>query len=94
MSRKLRMLCEPRPAERAGLALARFVPIHLAMFSKGTTWPPKSPSRARVFSGSMTQAMTDRVESGRSPSEPAAVANSDRRATESHWEAVIDRATD
>jgi hypothetical protein len=81
-------------AEDAGLALARIVPIHRAMFSKGTTWPPKRPTRARVFSESMAPTITDRLESGRSPSEAAAVAPGDGRPTESQWESVIDRATD
>jgi len=64
------------------------------MFSKGTTWPPKARARVRVSSRSMALMDTDRLESGRSPSESAAVALGDSRPTESHWESVIDRATD
>ena len=87
-------LVQTTAAEDAGLALARIVPIHRAMFSKGTTMPPKAPARSRVFSGSMPPTTTDRKDSGRSPSESAAVAHGDSRPTESHWESVIDRATD
>jgi hypothetical protein len=79
--------------EDARLALAWFVPIRQAMFSKGTTWPPKRPTRARVSSESKAPTITDRLESGRSPSASAA-AHGDGRTTQSHWETVIDRATD
>jgi hypothetical protein len=41
----------------------------------------------------MTPNIADR-ESGRSPSESVAVAHGDSRPIESHWESVIDRATD
>jgi len=50
--------------------------------------------RARVFSESKTPTITDWLEGGRSPSESAAVAHGEGRITESHWESVIDRATD
>jgi len=65
------------------------------MFSIGTTWPPRVPTRART-SPAITPTFTDRMaEGGRSPSEPAvAGAQGDSRPTESHWESVIDRATD
>jgi hypothetical protein len=81
-----------KSAQDAGFALARFVPIDGAMFSKGSTAPPTGP--ARVFSGSKAPSSADRVESGRSSSESAVVAHGDSRPIESHWEAVIDRATD
>ena len=81
-------------AEDAGLALARFVPIHRPMFSKGTTWPPRTSARLRVSARSSAPAVTDRQESGGSSTESAAVANDDSRTTESHWDSVIDRATD
>jgi len=47
-------------------------------------------------SPAITPTFTDRIaEGGRSPSEPAvAGAQGDSRPTESHWESVIDRATD
>jgi hypothetical protein len=64
------------------------------MFSKGTTRPPKAPTRAHVFSEAMAPTSNDRLEGGRSPSESAAVAYGDSGTTESHWESVIDRATD
>jgi predicted NAD-dependent protein-ADP-ribosyltransferase YbiA (DUF1768 family) len=64
------------------------------MFSKGTTWPPKAPTRARVFSEAVAPTITERLESGRSPSESAAAAHGDSGTMESHWESVIDRATD
>jgi hypothetical protein len=63
------------------------------MFSKGTTWPPKAPTRAGAFSEA-TSPVTDRLESGRPPSESPAIAHGDSRTTESDWESVIDRATD
>jgi hypothetical protein len=63
------------------------------MFSKGSTSPSPAPVRARAVSGTMTPSIADR-ESGRSPSESAAVAHGDSRPIESHWESVIDRATD
>jgi len=65
------------------------------MFSIGTTWPPRTPARARI-SPAITPTFTDRmVENGRSPSDAAmAGAPADSRPTESHWESVIDRATD
>jgi hypothetical protein len=64
------------------------------MFSKGSTWPPKRSARTRVFSGSLPPALTDRLDGGRPPSESVAIAHADSRPTESHWESVIDRATD
>jgi hypothetical protein len=64
------------------------------MFSKGTTWPPKAPTRTRVSSESLAPTITDGMEGGRSPSESAAGAHGDGRTMESHWESVIDRATD
>jgi len=64
------------------------------MFSKGTTWPPKRLARTRVFSGSLPPALNDGLDGGRPPSESAAVAHGDSRPTETHWESVIDRATD
>jgi hypothetical protein len=64
------------------------------MFSKGTTWPPTAPTRKHAPSGSIAPTSADRLENGRSSSEPAAVTPSDSRQTESHWESVIDRATD
>ena len=48
----------------AVLALARFVPIHRPMFSKGTTWPPRVSARPRLPSRSVAPAITDRQESG------------------------------
>lgn len=87
-------LVQRRPRKIAGLALARFVPIHAAMLNKGTTWPPRVPTRARVLSGSQTSPITDRVDGARSPAESAAVAQGESRPAESHWESVIDRATD
>jgi hypothetical protein len=83
-----------KPREDAGLALARFVPIHAAMFNKGTTWPPRVPTRARAFSGSQTPTPTDRLDGSRAPADSATVAQGESRPTESHWESVIDRATD
>jgi hypothetical protein len=85
---------QAKAAENPGLALARFVPIHPAMLSKGTTWPPKTPARARVSSGPTPPKGTDGREGGRSPSESTAAATGDNRSNESHWESVIDRATD
>jgi len=65
------------------------------MFSKGTTWPPKAPTRARIFSEPAAPTVTDGLESGRSPSESTTtMAHGDSRPSESHWESVIDRATD
>jgi len=64
------------------------------MFSKGTTWPPKVPTGTQAFSGSMTPKITDRLDGGRSPAESPAVASGDTRPAESHWESIIDRATD
>ena len=74
--------------------MAHFVPIGQAMFSKGTTWPPRTSAGTRVTSGSMAPTLGDRLENGRPPSESAAVAHGDGRPTESQWDAVIDRATD
>jgi hypothetical protein len=79
--------------ETAGLALARFVPIHAAMLNKGTTWPPRVPTHARVLSGSQTSTISDR-DGARSPAESAATTQGESRPAESHWESVIDRATD
>jgi hypothetical protein len=76
------------------LALARFVPIDGVMFNKGTTWPPRVPTRARALSGSQTSAINDRRDGAQSPAESAATTQADSRPTESHWESVIDRATD
>jgi hypothetical protein len=81
-------------AEDPGLALARFVPIHGPMFSKGTTWPPGAPARARALSGSVTPPIADRPESSRAQPESTATAHGDGRTTEPHWESVTDRATD
>jgi hypothetical protein len=64
------------------------------MFSKGTTWPPKVPTRARDASGTTPPKSTDGRERGRSPSESTVAATGDNRSNESHWESVIDRATD
>jgi hypothetical protein len=91
---RLAQFVQPPPAEDAGLALARFVPIRPAMFSKGTTWPPKVPTQTHAFSGSMTPKTTDRLDSGRSPVESPATPSGDTRPGESHWESIIDRATD
>ena len=74
--------------------MARFVPIPGAMFNKGTTWPPRAQTPGRAFSGSKKPMNSDRLDSSRAPSESAAVAQGESRPTESHWEAVIDRATD
>src|SRR6185436_7345237 len=81
-------------AKDAVLALARFVPMSGAMFSKGSTSPPSTPARTRALSGSMVPGGTDRGDGARSTSESAVVAHSDSRPIESHWESVIDRATD
>jgi hypothetical protein len=64
------------------------------MFSKGTSWPPKAPTHARGSSESIPPTTTDRSESARSSSESTAAAHGEGRTTESHWESVIDRATD
>jgi hypothetical protein len=64
------------------------------MLNKGTTWPPRSPARAQVSSGSNAPTITDRVDPARSASESAANTRGESRPTESHWEAIIDRATD
>jgi hypothetical protein len=64
------------------------------MFSKGTTWPPKVPTQANVISGSKPPAFNDRLDSGRLPSESPAGAAGESRPAESHWESIIDRATD
>jgi hypothetical protein len=62
------------------------------MFSKASTSSPGT--RASSVSGSKTPTINDRLENGRSPSESAATAHGDSRPVESHWESVIDRATD
>jgi hypothetical protein len=64
------------------------------MFSKGTTWPPKVPTQSNVRSGSNQPKITDRLDSGRSPSDSQVTATGDSRPAESHWESIIDRATD
>jgi hypothetical protein len=82
-------------AKDAGLLLAQFVPIDAPMLSKGTTWPPNAPSRTRGSSGSIAPTKADRVDSSRSPSDPAAEAHAgESRTPDPSWEAVIDRATD
>jgi len=63
------------------------------MFSKGSTWPPATTTRPRVFSGTMTPAISDRQESGR-PATESAGGRGDSRPMESDWDAIIDRATD
>jgi hypothetical protein len=42
----------------------------------------------------MAPTTTDRLETGRPPPQSEVVAHGDGRATESHWDSVIDRATD
>jgi hypothetical protein len=65
------------------------------MLSKGTTWPPNSPSRTRGSSGSIAPTKTDRGDNNRSTSDSAAEAHGgENRTPDSSWEAVIDRATD
>jgi len=42
----------------------------------------------------MAPSITDTLENVRSPAESTAAPHGDKRPTESHWDAVIDRATD
>jgi hypothetical protein len=76
------------------LALARIDPIDAAMLDKGTTWQPRVPTRTRVLSGSQTSTIGERVDRAGSPAESPAAAQGESRPAESHWESVIDRATD
>jgi hypothetical protein len=64
------------------------------MLNKGTTWPPRSPARAQVLSGSKDTTTTDRLDRALSASQSATDAHGESRPAESHWEAIIDRATD
>jgi hypothetical protein len=64
------------------------------MLTKTTTWPPGAPQRARSSSGSTGPAISDRLEAARSQSGSAAAAPGETRPAESHWESLIDRATD
>jgi hypothetical protein len=62
------------------------------MFSKGTTWPPKAPTRVGAFSEPTSA--NDRLESSHPSTDSTPVAHGDSRTAESDWESVIDRATD
>jgi hypothetical protein len=64
------------------------------MLSKGTTRPSGAPQRAPAAPGSKASTITDRRDEPRSASESAAVARGEGAPAESHWESVIDRATD
>lgn len=66
------------------------------MLDKGTTWPPRVSTRARVLSGSQTSTINHPFDSARSIGSPAESATppAESRPAEPHWESVIDRATD
>jgi hypothetical protein len=53
-----------------------------------------APSRMRAPSGSLPRLVIDQREGGGQPAEDAKVTTNVRRPTESHWEWIIDRATD
>jgi len=64
------------------------------MDTKRITTPPKSHAGSRPFSGATSAPTTDGREGGRPSSDAATLTTSVRRPTESHWEWIIDRATD
>jgi len=64
------------------------------MSTNKRSWSPNASAWARVFVKSTTPATTEGAEIARSPAEAATVGSGDGRATDSEWEAVIDRATD
>lgn len=64
------------------------------MNTQRITLSPKAPAEARTSSGATQQAAADRGDGGRSSSEAKKPTTSVRRPTESHWESIIDLATD
>lgn len=64
------------------------------MDTKRITTAPKSSAGTRPFSGATSQPTHDGREGGRPSSDGAKLTTSVRRPTESHWEWIIDRATD
>jgi len=75
--------------------LARFVLFPAVMYKNRRTWSPNASAWARVFANAAAQVTTDGPETPRPPSEAAPAGSGDgRRLTDSHWECVIDRATD
>lgn len=83
----------PSPSESSD-SLARIVLIQGPMYKNKRSWSPNASAWARVFVKSTTPATTEGAELARAPLEAAPVGSADSRSTESHWEAVIDRATD
>jgi len=85
----------PESRETRGLGVGPIrAYLRQAMFSKGSKSSPMTSPRASAFSAAVTSHIADQKESNRSSSDSAAVAHSDSRPIESHWESVIDRATD
>ena len=68
------------------------------MDTEKVTTPFKSavtvPARTRTFSGASSQVTIEQRDGGRPLAGTDDVAINVRRATESHWEWIIDRATD
>lgn len=65
------------------------------MSIRRTTWLPTATPGAQPFSNSKAQTTSDRLGSQQHPpSKPSTVKPREPRPTESHWELIIDRATD
>ena len=55
---------------------------------------PKAPAGPRAYPGTIASVTVDRREGSRASYDPDKATTSVRRPTESHWEWIIDRATD
>jgi hypothetical protein len=64
------------------------------MDTEKVTTPANAPARTRTSSGMPSHLTIDRGESGRPSIDTDQAPPTFRRLTESHWEWIIDRATD